>query len=781
MGLAAIAAMMLATSCANEDLKDPNAGTPGTYTFDVKIAQSIGSRSQGLTDGSQATTLIYQVYNSDGSTFGQQKTLTNFNFSGQSQITIDGLAVDGNYTIAFWAQNPECTAFITSNLNAVGINYSYNNNTDMDAFCGRFAFSGATGGHTTVTLRRPFSQINVGVPTEVEYTTSAVTLTAAEENVLCNTLNVATGEATATGDLASDYEIEFEAAALPTEQLSANNGTYYYISTTFVLINNEGLVDVALQVNGSDFYASPFDGIPVKTNYRTNILGEEQEVPQGKFIFTVHMNADYENDNVENFDGESDGPISISEVNAEYEDGAVNLSATYTPANLTVTAAGFYLVPSSAVATLMFGRADDAPVTIPQGAIQVVGKAENGNLTATYEDEDDELQAGETYYAWAYINSTVASNNETEGDHTFDVPSTEEPDSYIYIVGVGQGLGWDLPGMPVQLSDGVYTVIIQDLESFKFSSVDANDWNAFNSGAYLTNDTFTSNVLNTGGQTLSLRSVTEQDGENNINTPWKGTYTVTISADFQTITLFTETPEPAGDPASIWVVGEGTLNGNTTLSFTLPGEEVSGTTTNITFTLSNCIKFKFSTNQSTEWDNAGNFNDGALAPTAGFTTAVYPDGQLLNLEQNSSDIILPEGADFTITVNLTAKTMLVKASQAVTLNTPSMYIRGASFGWNAGDCTSVNELKAIEYNATTGAGTWKIENVTIDAGAEFKIADNAWGNLNYSSGTSVSNFSDPVTLNYNGNNMSLSQNFTGSIIVTVPKLKEQATAVFTVQ
>ena len=768
MGLAAIAAMMLATSCANEDLKDPNAGTPGTYTFDVKIEQSLGTRA--YSDGKGATQLLYQVYTAKENTaVGAQGEASLSNLGGSVEVT--GLTPGTDYKIVFWAQNPDNNgAFVTSNLLAIQVNYSTNNNELMDAFYGSTEFNG-NGGNGSVSLRRPFAQINVGVPTTnaETYTNPTVTISG---GALCNTFNAMTGVASGTVQ-----DQTFSATSIPaTETLTVNNTTYNYVSMTYILVNGESLVDYTLTVNeGEELYTS--DNLTVQNNYRTNILGKE--VVPGQYEFAVTVVPQYDGNNNEYFDGEE--ALSVSDVQSSY-DAATNtltLTATYSPEDYDFDEAGFILTPvtedgePSMLLTRVGESEEDGVITIE------ATKGDGPTLNAS----TNKVVPGTTYNISVYFDDQLVISHEENGSEPAVIPPAEEPDSYIYIVGVGQGLGWDLPGMPVQLSNDVYTVTIQDLESFKFSSVEAsaNDWSAFNSGAYLTNDTFTSNVSNTGGQTLSLRSVTEQDGENNINTPWKGTYTVTISADFQTITLFTETPEPAGDPASIWVVGEGTLNGNTTLSFTLPGEEVSGTTTNITFTLSNCIKFKFSTNQSTEWDNAGNFNDGALAPTAGFTTAVYPDGQLLNLEQNSSDIILPEGADFTITVNLTAKTMLVKASQAVTLNTPSMYIRGASFGWNAGDCTSVNELKAIEYNATTGAGTWKIENVTIDAGAEFKIADNAWGNLNYSSGTSVSNFSDPVTLNYNGNNMSLSQNFTGSIIVTVPKLKEQATAVFTVQ
>lgn len=88
-----------------------------------------------------------------------------------------------------------------------------------------------------------------------------------------------------------------------------------------------------------------------------------------------------------------------------------------------------------------------------------------------------------------------------------------------------------------------------------------------------------------------------------------------------------------------------------------------------------------------------------------------------------------------------------------------IYLRGGfDPSWNA----------LPEYQFVTGPekNTWVIENVSVDAGVEFKVADASWGSLNLGAGdSSVVTPGDAFVLNggENPGNLTLSENFTGLV------------------
>ena len=149
---------------------------------------------------------------------------------------------------------------------------------------------------------------------------------------------------------------------------------------------------------------------------------------------------------------------------------------------------------------------------------------------------------------------TIEKANGSEGP---DVPVTPG-DGVIYLLGQGDGLNWDLPGKKIEKgADGNYTFTVSNLAYFKFSTIEATEWdgdNGFNAHAYATGTTtFGDEVANEGGQTLPI----EPWGENQ-ELPWTGDYTITISGDFTTMTAYTTTPKPVGAPV---VYIRGAMNG----------------------------------------------------------------------------------------------------------------------------------------------------------------------------------------------------------------------------
>ncbi len=89
---------------------------------------------------------------------------------------------------------------------------------------------------------------------------------------------------------------------------------------------------------------------------------------------------------------------------------------------------------------------------------------------------------------------------------------------------------------------------------------------------------------------------------------------------------------------------------------------------------------------------------------------------------------------------------------------PDLYIRGAQFGWDAGDCTSSNKM-------TCSNGVYTITLDKLQSG--FKIADNAWSTDNWGSASNIEPGKE-----YTLTNGSTSGNITtkGAVVITNAKL-----------
>ena len=121
----------------------------------------------------------------------------------------------------------------------------------------------------------------------------------------------------------------------------------------------------------------------------------------------------------------------------------------------------------------------------------------------------------------------------------------------LYICGGGEGLEWN-PATPAEVPfvDGKYVMEVTNLENFKLSTK-TGEWADFN-GACLTCD-----YGYEPGVEVKLEA-----GDGNIDTPWKGDYTITVAGDLSTIVLTTTTPKPDNfDPYKIELSLRGDING----------------------------------------------------------------------------------------------------------------------------------------------------------------------------------------------------------------------------
>ena len=205
LGVFALAGLLGAmSSCTENDLYNASSGDLVEVTFTVTSEGVLATRAENfggnvdypetkkdeypqISDGSKAKRLIWAVYDKKGNLLPELGNGYTDDFTNAATKTKDGQVVQDidhfphtirirlvrgqEYSFAFWAQDENCTAFDTQDLRKVKIDYkgSGNNlaNDELrDAFCKveTFTVTSAPSMERTIILRRPFAQVNVGIP-----------------------------------------------------------------------------------------------------------------------------------------------------------------------------------------------------------------------------------------------------------------------------------------------------------------------------------------------------------------------------------------------------------------------------------------------------------------------------------------------------------------------------------------------------------------------------------------------------------------------------------------
>lgn len=288
--VSALAGLFLA-SCQKEQL-EPVAGN-GQVTFTIEAPAAI--QTKAIADGLNVDQLIYEVWIT-GETANQDnlanavrlyQATTDMVQDGnrmKANITLD-LVNDQNFTVLFWAQKKGIGVYNTEWLNAVtytNLNakaYAANDNR-LDAFYSKaFVSDGATS-TPTVTLRRPFAQVNLCTLNNKEAAQTAgdynIALSQSKMRLdaVPTVFNVATSAAT------NYVAMEFAYHDVPSgddQMITVNGKEYYYAGMNYVFAGaNIALTyDIATKLNGSvdANVNNTIANVPLKENHRTNIVG----------------------------------------------------------------------------------------------------------------------------------------------------------------------------------------------------------------------------------------------------------------------------------------------------------------------------------------------------------------------------------------------------------------------------------------------------------------------------------------------------------------------------
>ena len=273
----AVAAMLLTTSCSNDETNELISGEPVTTSFKVQLPNSIGTRpnkgaKKAFADGKTATKLKYMVFDENNNRVTTIPT-------GEKAITLStdvqlSLITGKKYKIVFWAANAEAP-YTIDETGKVTVNYKgmKTNDESLDAFCRCYEYTAGAEVENPVKLYRPFAQLNVGT----KDMDKAVELGFNKDNAktkvvvsgIANALNLLTGE------VSGEAEVTCDLNAIPTGETFPKEG-YEYLSMDYLLVGKEtkSVVDVKWTVTDGTFNSErTFTNVPLQGNYRTNIFG----------------------------------------------------------------------------------------------------------------------------------------------------------------------------------------------------------------------------------------------------------------------------------------------------------------------------------------------------------------------------------------------------------------------------------------------------------------------------------------------------------------------------
>ena len=317
----ALAAGLFASSCQQENLEPVAKGNTVTYTVEVPgVATKAADPNRFIGDGQNVDQLIYEVWKTDSKndnvlTEVEKKTYLLYRSEavvddGKAVFSVD-LVNNQNYTILFWAQVREGEHYNTESLKNVQLVSS------TDAFDeSRAAFFGidyinkdeARKSRQTVTLHRPFGQINLGTVVKSKANLGydlSVEETAVTVSGVATAFNVAAGAPANSGET-----LEFSVATpdkyaetYPEKTIDVTvdgkTTNYQWISMNYIFVPaNQTTVEVSYDITTNHgLVENTISNVPAQINYKTNIVGN---LLTSKTEYTVVLDNNWDGTYVEN-------------------------------------------------------------------------------------------------------------------------------------------------------------------------------------------------------------------------------------------------------------------------------------------------------------------------------------------------------------------------------------------------------------------------------------------------------------------------------------------------
>ena len=273
---AAMALAFFAASCQQENLEPTVSANTVTYT--VEVPGALATRALG-DEPTAVDKVYYQVYRA-----AEVEDLTKvFVYEGEADVNAEGKASfelefvkNQDFVVLFWAQDEDLTMFNIDDFRKVTLTTpGESNNVNAQVFAGSNVVTDcvpANGGK--VTLSRPISQLNIATTAEsLQFGTKAIGLETSTVTVkgLYPKYNVYT-EAVSQ----DKTNFEYTEGQVPGTTIEVNGKTYTYVAMNYVGFapKESTTVDVDFTITTSEGDVThKVPNVPVKPNYRTNIIG----------------------------------------------------------------------------------------------------------------------------------------------------------------------------------------------------------------------------------------------------------------------------------------------------------------------------------------------------------------------------------------------------------------------------------------------------------------------------------------------------------------------------
>ena len=423
--LAGLSALALFASCNKEAERAASPeGEVVTATFTVAAPEGVATKA--ISDGTTATNLIVAVYDETGKYLDELSTNANATKTGAAPTWNVSMKVikDMTYQFVFLAKkeadvNAGFCHFDAENAK-ISIDYSAvpANSDAADFFFVQDQFKVENSFSKTEEMHRPLAQVNFGASDLLEagYSINTETmLTGVKLTGIYSEMNVL-NEEEVTG---TDGEVTFtQSARVPAESPKFVDG-YDRIAMVYALVAKENQANVTATLNVTAKGAKNDDNhtitreianVPLKRNYRTNILGN---IFTNDFNFTVNTVPGFYTSDSNKLIGPSFA--SVADLNAyfaTFTDNADN--GDVNPEVVTLTDFGS---SETSAATITLPKYNATPVRIR------ITAAYSGTLTLEYADADADKPATVELYApnmpGATLTGTITSTHLTilEGSH----------------------------------------------------------------------------------------------------------------------------------------------------------------------------------------------------------------------------------------------------------------------------------------------------------------------------------------------------------------------------
>ena len=297
MSMLAIAGMLFATSCSQDELlNEPTTGDYVNAKFTISTPEGIGTRAAvNVGEGTTVNYVACAVYDATGEEMPylrQYRPITNKTAEYSIRL-VKGQA----YRVAFFAYYGEDNGisdyYDMQYLTDIKIKDAKSNIEHRDAFTNYVdvtAQESMKAVKKPVTLYRPFAQLNLGaVAEDIEAAKKAGVVVTNSKITVSNVYTEFDAYNNAIVAGAQSKEVTFTMNEIPGQDLYVdmdNDATtadesFEYLALNYLLVGNAGsekeLTDVTFEWKTADNKtnnpATVFKNIPVQRNYRTNIIG----------------------------------------------------------------------------------------------------------------------------------------------------------------------------------------------------------------------------------------------------------------------------------------------------------------------------------------------------------------------------------------------------------------------------------------------------------------------------------------------------------------------------